>query len=113
MCEVCAIFGAGEHWSDFARQRDERFPFEDILHYREERKRRIGMINRLVAPLGLVCEDWDGEALALTDARGRTKIAPTLGDVWPIAETLCGRAIDPLADTFLAPVPAAEAPAHG
>ncbi len=113
MCEVCAIFGAGEHWSDFARQRDERFPFEDILHYREERKRRIVMINRLVVPLGLTCEDWDGEALALTDARGRTKIAPTLGDVWPIAETLSGRSIDPLADAFLAPPPAEEAPAHG
>lgn len=103
MCEVCAIFGAGEHWSDFARQRDERFPFEDIRHYRAERRRRIGMINTLVAPLGLLCEDWDGEALALSDARGRMKIAPTLGDVWPVIETLSGFRVDPLAETLLSP----------
>ncbi|UJX44105.1 hypothetical protein [Xanthobacter sp. YC-JY1] len=113
MCEVCAIFGAGEHWSDFARQRDERFPFEDILHYREERRRRVAMLNALVQPLGLICEDWDGEALALTDARGRTKIAPTLGDVWPVAESLSGRSIDPLTEDFIAPVAIAETPAHG
>ena len=31
MCEVCAIFGAGEHWSDFGRLRNEQFPFEDII----------------------------------------------------------------------------------
>ncbi|MFG1361435.1 hypothetical protein [Xanthobacter pseudotagetidis] len=112
MCEVCAIFGAGEHWSDFARQRDTRFPFADILHYRAERKRRIAMLNTLVGPLGLLCEDWDGEALALTDARGRTRIAPTLADVWPVAEGLAGARVDPLADAFFAPLPATE-PAHG
>jgi len=42
MCEVCAIFGAGEHWSDFGRLRDEKFPFDDIQHYRDERKRPEG-----------------------------------------------------------------------
>lgn len=112
MCEVCAIFGAGEHWSDFARQRDTRFPFADILHYRAERKRRIAMLNALLKPLGLTCEDWDGEALALTDARGRTRIAPTLGDVWPVAEGLSGRQVDPLSETFFAGAPELEA-AHG
>jgi hypothetical protein len=113
MCEVCAIFGAGEHWSDFARQRDTRFPFADILHYRAERKRRIAMLNTLLAPLGVRCEDWDGEALALSDARGRTRIAPTLGDVWPVAEGLSGFRIDPLADGFFGPAPAEQEAANG
>ena len=96
MCEVCAIFGAGEHWSDFGRLRNERFPFADIQYYRAERRRRIEMLNRLLARNGLSCEDWDGEALMLFDARGRSRLALTLGDVWPQAEALSGRTIDPL-----------------
>ncbi len=98
MCEVCAIFGAGEHWSDFARLRDQRFPFEDIQHYRQERIRRIALLNRAIARFGLVCEDWDGEALQIHNAQGRFRLAPTLGDVWPVVTQLAGRAVDPLAE---------------
>jgi len=102
MCEVCAIFGAGEHWSDFGRLRDEKFPFDDIQHYREERKRRIRLLNVVLAGIGISCEDWDGEALMLFDKAGRSKIAPTLNDVWPAAEDLSGRPIDPLDPSFAA-----------
>ena len=101
MCEVCAIFGAGEHWSDFGRIRNERYPFEDIMHYRAERKRRIAMVNALIAPHGLACEDWDGEALAISDKRGRFKIAHTLNDLWPRIEELAHARVDPLAPAFL------------
>lgn len=96
MCEVCAIFGAGEHWSDFGRQRNERFPFEDIRHYRHERRRRIALLNRYLEPYAVACSDWDGEAIALHDARGRLRLAPTLGDVWAQVEALSGKPIDPL-----------------
>ena len=101
MCEVCAIFGAGEHWSDFGRLRNERFPFADIQHYRSERQRRITLINDLLRPLALTCEDWDGEALMLYDAQGRSHMAPTLNDVWPAAKALSGTVIDPLDTAFL------------
>ncbi|WP_245475688.1 hypothetical protein [Bradyrhizobium sp. Leo170] len=100
MCEVCAIFGAGEHWSDFGRLRDERFPFDDIQHYRDERKRRIELLNIILAPLEASCEDWDGEALMVFDRVGRSRIAPTLNDVWPATEALSGRRIDPLDPSF-------------
>lgn len=101
MCEVCAIFGAGEHWSDFARLRDERFPFEDIMHYRAERKRRLGMLNALLEVHCVHCEDWDGEAVAVYDAVGRFKIAATLNDIWKVAEELSKVALDPLSPRFL------------
>jgi hypothetical protein len=96
MCEVCAIFGAGEHWSDFGRLRNERFPFDDIQHYRSERSRRIRLLNTVLASHGVSCEDWDGEALVVLDSRGRSKLAPTLNDVWPAVERLSGRPVDPL-----------------
>lgn len=101
MCEVCAIFGAGEHWSDFARMRDEKFPFDDILHYRSERARRIGILNGVLAPRGLHCEEWDGEALAVYDQQGRFKLAPTLNDVWNAADGLNAKvSSDPLRPGF-------------
>ncbi len=106
MCEVCAIFGAGEHWSDFARLRDEQFPFDDIMHYRAERKLRIEMLNAILARQNLTCEDWDGEAVALYDASGKFAIAPTLSDIWKKAELLSGVGIDPLAEHFPEPVSA-------
>ena len=106
MCEVCAIFGAGEHWSDFARLRNERFPFDDIMHYRTERKRRIVMLNALLARQDIHCEDWDGEALAVYDIAGRFKMAATLNDVWPVVEQLSGKMVDPLSPDFLSGKPA-------
>jgi hypothetical protein len=101
MCEVCAIFGAGEHWSDFGRMRDERYPFDGIQHYRDERKRRIQLLNLVLKEVDVSCEDWDGEALMLYDKAGRSKIALTLNDVWPAAESLSGRCIDPLDPSFM------------
>lgn len=101
MCEVCAIFGAGEHWSDFGRARNQTFPFADIKFYRTERARRLALIGRIVAPAGLGIEDWDGEVAAVHDAAGRSVLCPTLGDIWSAAERLSGRVIDPLSDDFL------------
>jgi hypothetical protein len=111
MCEVCAIFGAGEHWSDFARLRNERFPFDDIMHYRAERKRRIEMLNSLFAEENVHCEDWDGEAIAIFDAAGRFKMAATLNEVWPMVEQLSSVVVDPLSSGFLSdkfPLPSKE-----
>ncbi|MGB3643198.1 MAG: hypothetical protein WBG88_00850 [Mesorhizobium sp.] len=100
MCEVCAIFGAGEHWSDFARLRDERFPFDDIMHYRKERARRLDLLNRILGQFDLSCEDWDGEAFAVYDKSGRMELAPVLNDVWEAAERLGAVRADPLSDRF-------------
>jgi hypothetical protein len=96
MCDVCAVFGVGEHWSDAGLKVHAIFPVEDIRHYRTERRFRVALINRLVEPHGLTCGDWDGDAFVLTDRRGRSKVVPHLGDVWAAAERLSGRALDPL-----------------
>src|SRR5258706_14167024 len=86
MCEVCAIFGAGEHWSDFGRLRDENFPFDDIQHYRREGKRRIRLLNIVLAEGGVRWEGWDGGGLVLVGKAGRSKLAPVLDKVWPTTE---------------------------
>jgi len=78
-------------------------PFDGILHFRKERARRLAMINRILARIGASCEDWDGEAVAIYVPSGRFQLAATLNDIWPAAEGLTGRRIDPLSLDFLPP----------
>lgn len=101
MCEVCAVFGAGEHWSDFSRARNERYPFDDILHYRAERQRRIAILNRMLDGSSVAAKDYDGEAIEIFDRQGRTRIAATLNDVWPAVEKFADQRFDPLDPQFL------------
>src|SRR3546814_20850750 len=79
MCEVCAIFGAGEHWSDFGRLRIEKFPFADIQVYRSERIRRLALLAKILAALGLSVEDGEGGAALMSVRQDRSQTAPPLG----------------------------------
>lgn len=96
MCEVCAIFGVGEHWAESAPLVDDRFPAREIQHHRSERRRRIDLLNRWLASDGILVRDWDGEAFAVEDSIGRTRIAADLSTLWPAIEALAGRPFDPL-----------------
>jgi hypothetical protein len=47
-------------------------------------------------------KDWSGSSYLLTGRTGRTAIVDTIADLWPAAERLAGRAIDPLDEHYLA-----------
>lgn len=96
MCEVCAVFGIGRHWTDAASRADARLPAPDIVDYRVERRKRITLINAMVAKAGIAVSDWDGESFWVSDATGRGERARDLAEVWPIAERLAHAAFDPL-----------------
>jgi hypothetical protein len=96
MCDVCAVFGIGDHWTDAAKLADGRFPARDIQRHRRHRRERIVLMNRLLAPLELTCEDWDGDGFVINDRAGRMRIAHSLADFWKEAEALAGRTLDPL-----------------
>jgi hypothetical protein len=100
MCDVCAVFGIGDHWTDASKLAHGMFPARDIQRHRQHRRERLAIINCLLAPLGLTCDDWDGESFALYARDGRMRIASTLGDFWKEAEALSGRVLDPLTLRF-------------
>ncbi len=100
MCEVCAVFGIGRHWTDAAARADARLPAPDIARYRDERRRRIVLVNALLGSAGVTLADWDGESFWISRADGRGERVANLGGVWPAAERLAGRPIDPLAAAF-------------
>lgn len=100
MCEVCAVFGIGRHWTDAAARASTHLPAPDISRYRNERRIRIAIVNALIVNTRVVLSDWDGESFVVTDASGRTQHATDLNDVWRAVERLSGQRLDPLADNF-------------
>lgn len=100
MCEVCAVFGIGRHWSDAAVRASPTFAAPQIATYRDERRRRIALVNALVATHGVEVSDWDGEAFWITARGGRGELVPHLGALWKALERLAGTSFDPLAIEF-------------
>lgn len=92
MCGLCGLLGEDIHWSD---------PLGDGLPRRRERLRRIAAINRVLAPLRLKVEDFQGTAYLLLGATGRQELASGLDQLWSLAESMTGRAADPLDPALL------------
>ncbi|SEQ24940.1 hypothetical protein [Pseudomonas sp. NFPP19] len=92
MCGLCGLLGEDVHWSD---------PLGDELPRRRERLRRIAAINRVLVPLRLKVEDFQGSAYLLLGATGRQELASGLEQLWSLAESLLGRPLDPLDPVIL------------
>ena len=81
MCEVCAVFGRGSHWTALASSVPDTVESIDLRGYRNERRRGLQLINALLAPTGLRAGDWDGEAYQVTGPSGAMDKAAHLADV--------------------------------
>ena len=98
MCEVCAIFGVGEHWAESAPSQEHVVPALDIQRHRQARRDRISLLNQWLEGEHVRVRDWDGEAFAVEDDGGRRRIASDLSSLWGAIEALAGRAFDPLSE---------------
>lgn len=101
MCEVCAVFGVGRHWTDAASLANAEQPAPDIARYRAERRRRVRVINGLLQSAGITVSDWDGESYWVARVDGRGERAADLAQVWAVAGRLAARSFDPLSVDFL------------
>lgn len=101
MCEVCAVFGRGSHWTARASGIPGAIESVDLRGYRAERRQALRLVNRLLAPQGLRAGDWDGEAYVVTARSGASIKAADLADIWSTPSRLGGVEIDPLAPDFL------------
>jgi hypothetical protein len=70
----------------------------DPTAMRQERRRRIAVVRRVLAPLRVTVEDWQGASFILRGPTGRAEIVDNLLDLWRKAEELGRRRLDPLAD---------------
>ena len=82
MCEVCAVFGLGRHWTDAGTLANPRLPAPDIARYRVERRRRIQLFNALLAGTGIVLSDWTANRsglAAMTEAANGSRTLEASG----------------------------------
>lgn len=101
MCALCGVLGGSEHWAD-AHARPGVFTLNTgPAERRRERMKRVALANRMLAGFGLALSDWQGSAFLLSTRTGKTEIVDSLAHLWATAETLLGRACDPLDPGFL------------
>ncbi|TWI47065.1 hypothetical protein IQ22_04397 [Pseudomonas duriflava] len=91
MCGLCGLLGEDAHWTD---------PLGNDLPRRRERLRRIKAINLVIAPFRLSVADFQGASYLVQGPTGRQEMANGLEQLWHQAESILGRALDPL-DTQL------------
>jgi hypothetical protein len=81
MCGLCGILQA-EHWAERGSGRRGRL-------------QRARVLDRVLAHAGLSLSEWSGKYVLKTQT-GRSLVVEDLASVWPAAEQLSGRALDPL-----------------
>ncbi|WFS04137.1 hypothetical protein [Rhizobium tumorigenes] len=96
MCSLCGILGGNEHWADAVARPGVYTRNTERIDRRRERAARVHIANRVLAAFGLSLSDWQGTSFLLSTRTGKTEIIEDLGHLWPAAETLAGRPLDPL-----------------
>jgi G3E family GTPase len=90
MCGLCGMFESGRRWLDAAATLDS-------AQVRQERRRRLSLVRRVLKPARIGVDDWEGASFVLRGPTGKTEIVDNLFDLWRKAEALGHRASDSLA----------------
>lgn len=101
MCGLCGILGDGSHWADGLAGPDEVQASAVPSLRRRARRERVALGNLVLAHYGLSLADWQGRDFILRSPTGATTLVSTLTDLWPKAEQLAARKIDPLDPVLL------------
>jgi hypothetical protein len=117
MCVLCWQFLTESHWTDRQFEgNDSSTATAGSDHERarrRDRQHRTQVLNQLLAHYGLRLDDWHSRSYLLSDRKGKTAIVQDLGALWPTAQQLTGRLLDPLDPGLLAQLshpPAAREP---
>ena len=90
MCGLCGIFDDGRRWLD-------RAATLDPAALRRERLGRVAIVRKVLAPHGIVVDDWEGASFLVRGPTGAVEIVDNLFDLWRKAEQLGHRRLDHLA----------------
>ena len=101
MCVLCGRdFVGGAHWTDRHVEDKARISGRDPAEYQGDRRRdrlhRAALANEVLRHYGLRVQEWSGSKYLLRDGKGRSEIVQDLGALWPAAQRLAGRPLDPL-----------------
>jgi hypothetical protein len=102
MCILCGEFVTRIHWTEKHAEDRARASTvagakdESRRNRRRERTRRAAVTNQVLRHYGLNVSDWSGTKYILRDGKGRSELVQDLGSLWPVAQKLTGRPLDPL-----------------
>lgn len=100
MCVLCGESVMQIHWTDRKKESNENGSTVVAGQYQRSRQRerhhRTRLTNKVLHYYGLTLEDWTGSKYVLRDKKGRAEIIQDLGALWPAAEKMMGRPLDPL-----------------
>ncbi|MFC4769466.1 hypothetical protein [Effusibacillus consociatus] len=100
MCVLCGESVMQIHWTDRKIESNGNGSAVVVGQYQRSRQRdrhhRTRVTNKILRYYGLTLEDWTGSKYVLRDKKGRTEIIHDLGALWPAAEKIVGRPLDPL-----------------
>ncbi len=101
MCVLCGEFVSHIHWTerhieDRARVSDPEARGDYHRFRRRDRLHRAKVANDVLRHYGLKVSDWAGSKYVLRDKKGRSELVQDLGSLWPAAQKLANRPLDPL-----------------
>jgi len=96
MCALCGVLGGKDHWTEPLGRESVYVRAHDPAARRRERARRISEANAILRLFGLSLEDWQADSYILRNSTGKSEVVGDLAALWPLAERLLGRSLDPL-----------------
>lgn len=105
MCVLCGEALTHIHWTE--RRPGERATvsmFTGDDHQRSRMRDRLHLVrvaNSILCHYGLRLDDWSGSKYVLSDRKGSSVLVQDLGGLWPAAEKLLHRPLDPLDPALL------------
>lgn len=103
MCLVCGNLTGEPHWTERRLDSAASGGLYEESRRRQDRFRRLRLLNRVVGHRRLSVHDECGATrYLLSNGRGATEVLEHLGQVWPAVDRLSGGAMDPLDEDLLA-----------
>ncbi len=98
------MLGGRGHWTESASSPEVFAGRTEVHTATRERQQRTRILNVVLGHYGLSVSDWTTGASVLRSATGRTALVDNVGALWPAAEGLAGRPLDPLDPALLAAI---------
>jgi hypothetical protein len=107
MCVLCWQFLSEGHWTEQVFEAEDNTATGTVGSARERARRRdryqrTRILNQILCHYGLRLDDWHSRSYVLSDRKGSTVLVHDLGEIWPAAQQLARRRLDPLEPQFLA-----------
>lgn len=107
MCVLCWQFLSEAHWAEQVSEAEDTAATGPVGSRREgarrrDRYHRTRLLNQILSHYGLRLDDWHSRSYLLSDRKGSTVLVADLGALWPAAQQLARRRLDPLDPQFLA-----------